>query len=59
MINKNIFVRLFVSSNITWLKIFYINDITKKEVCVVFNVYIFNTNSVYTNIFSLLNTKHV
>ena len=47
IVNKNIFVWLLIYFNITWFKIFYIDNIIKCVVlilvCVVFCVYNFNT----------------
>ena len=42
MVNKNIFVLLFVYFNIIWIKIFDIDDIIEKVVCVVLYAFMFD-----------------
>ena len=42
IVNKSIFVSLFIYFNITWIKIFYVDIIVEKVVCSVFYIYIFD-----------------
>ena len=42
VVNKNIFVSIFIYFNIIWIKLFYIDNIIEKVQCVFFYVYIFD-----------------
>ena len=44
IVNTSIFIWLFIYFDITWIKTFYIDNVIKKVVCEVFNVYIFNSH---------------
>ena len=51
IVNKSIFISLFIYFNIIWIKIFYVDIIVEKVVCAVFYIYIFDFITNFYNAF--------
>ena len=42
IVNINVFLQLFVNFEQVWVKLFDINHVVKKVICLIFNVYFFD-----------------
>ena len=51
IVNKSIFVSLFIYFNIIWIKDSYVDIIVEKVVCAVFYIYIFDFITNFYNAF--------